>query len=55
MPEVTGASESRPEPVTAEAIRPVSRPLLTMQWRDLAFLHWPAPGPTCSAASPTPG
>jgi uncharacterized protein len=41
VPEVTGASESRPEPVTAEAIRPVSRPLLTMQWRDLAFLHWP--------------
>lgn len=41
MPEVTGASESRPEPVTAEPIRTVSRPLLTMQWRDLAFLHWP--------------
>jgi uncharacterized protein len=41
VPEVTGASESSPEPVTAEAIRPVSRPLLTMQWRDLAFLHWP--------------
>ena len=41
MPEVTGASESQPEPVTAETIRPVSRPMLTMQWRDLAFLHWP--------------
>jgi uncharacterized protein YqjF (DUF2071 family) len=41
VPEVNGASESQPEPVTAEAIRPVSRPLLTMQWRDLAFLHWP--------------
>ena len=41
MSEVTGARVSRPEPVTAEAIRPVSRPLLTMQWRDLAFLHWP--------------
>jgi hypothetical protein len=41
VPEVTGASESQPEPVTAEAARPVSRPLLTMQWRDLAFLHWP--------------
>lgn len=40
MPDVAGASGSRPEPVTAEAIRPVSRPLLTMQWRDLAFLHW---------------
>ena len=41
MPEFAGASESQPEPVIAEAIRPVSRPLLTMQWRDLAFLHWP--------------
>jgi uncharacterized protein len=41
VPEVTGASEPRPEPVTADAIRPVSRPLLTMKWRDLAFLHWP--------------
>jgi uncharacterized protein YqjF (DUF2071 family) len=41
VPEVTGASESQPEAVTAETIRPVSRPLLTMQWRDLAFLHWP--------------
>jgi len=30
-----------PEPVTASAPRPVSRPLLTQQWRDLAFLHWP--------------
>ena len=36
MPEVIGASEPWPEPVTAEAIRPVGRPLLTMQWRDLA-------------------
>jgi uncharacterized protein len=41
VPEVIGASEPWPEPVTAEAIRPVSWPLLTMQWRDLAFLHWP--------------
>jgi uncharacterized protein len=41
VPEATGASESHPEPVTAEAARPVRRPLLTMQWRDLAFLHWP--------------
>jgi len=39
--EVTGASGSQPEPVTAETIRPVGRPMLTMQWRDLAFLHWP--------------
>jgi len=41
VPEVTGSREPRPEPVRAEATRPVSRPLLTMQWRDLAFLHWP--------------
>jgi uncharacterized protein len=41
VPETTGASESQPEPVTPETIRPVSWPLLTMQWRDLAFLHWP--------------
>ncbi|MBO0816621.1 MAG: DUF2071 domain-containing protein [Actinobacteria bacterium] len=37
----TQAGGPAPEPVTAEAIRPVSRPLLTMQWRDVAFLHWP--------------
>ncbi len=30
-----------PEPVTAGAQRPVTRPLLTQQWRDLTFLHWP--------------
>jgi uncharacterized protein len=30
-----------PEPVTIGAPRPVRRPLLTQQWRDLAFLHWP--------------
>jgi uncharacterized protein YqjF (DUF2071 family) len=43
VPELTQASEPQPEPVTAEAIRPVSRPLLTMEWRDLTFLHWPVP------------
>jgi uncharacterized protein len=30
-----------PEPVTADAARPVGRPLFTVAWRDLAFLHWP--------------
>ena len=30
-----------PEGITADAPRPVSRPMLTAQWRDLAFLHWP--------------
>ncbi len=30
-----------PEPVTVRAPRLVTRPLLTQQWRDLAFLHWP--------------
>jgi hypothetical protein len=30
-----------PEPVTVGAARPVRRPLLTAEWRDLAFLHWP--------------
>jgi hypothetical protein len=29
------------EPVTAGPARPVRWPLLTVQWRDLAFLHWP--------------
>lgn len=29
------------EPVTSGAPRPVRWPLLTQQWRDLAFLHWP--------------
>ena len=29
------------EEITAGAPRPVSRPMLTAQWRDLAFLHWP--------------
>ncbi len=30
-----------PEPVTTGALRPVTRPLLTQRWCDLAFLHWP--------------
>jgi len=28
------------EAVTAEAVRPVRRPLLTQHWLDLTFLHW---------------
>lgn len=35
------AAGPAPEPVTAGAPRPAGRPLLTQQWRDLAFLHWP--------------
>jgi uncharacterized protein YqjF (DUF2071 family) len=35
--------------VTAEAARPVTRPLLTVEWRDLAFLHWPV---AAAAAAP---
>jgi uncharacterized protein len=30
-----------PEPVTPVAPRPVRRPLLTVRWLDLTFLHWP--------------
>jgi uncharacterized protein len=30
-----------PEPVTPEPPAPITRPLLTQSWRDLAFLHWP--------------
>jgi hypothetical protein len=48
MTEITGdargvqpAPGPAPEPVTAGAPRPVRWPLLTQQWRDLAFLHWP--------------
>jgi len=41
VPEAAGAGPANPEPVTAGAARPVARPLLTVQWRDLAFLHWP--------------
>lgn len=37
-----------PEPVTVTAPRPVRWPLLTQQWRDLAFLHWPVDA--CAAA-----
>src|SRR5690349_10552115 len=29
------------EAVTAETVRPVRRPWLSQQWRDLTFLHWP--------------
>jgi uncharacterized protein YqjF (DUF2071 family) len=29
------------EPVTARATRQVRWPLLTQQWRDLTFVHWP--------------
>ena len=38
---IMGAGPARPEPVTAEAARPVRWPLLTLEWRDLTFLHWP--------------
>lgn len=41
-----------PEPVTAEAARPVRRPLLTVRWRDLAFVHGPVEP---AAASRLPG
>jgi uncharacterized protein YqjF (DUF2071 family) len=30
----------RTEDVTAETVRPVGRPWLVQQWRDLAFVHW---------------
>ena len=30
-----------PEPVTPGAARPVRRALMTQDWRDLTFLHWP--------------
>ncbi|WP_328540067.1 YqjF family protein [Streptomyces sp. NBC_00344] len=29
-----------PEPVTADAVRRIGRPLLTQSWLDLAFVHW---------------
>lgn len=41
--EITGDAQGfqpAPEPVTASTPRPVGWPLLTQQWRDLAFLHW---------------
>ncbi|MEU8299971.1 DUF2071 domain-containing protein [Micromonospora sp. NPDC048909] len=28
------------EDITAEAIRPLRRPVLVQRWQDLAFLHW---------------
>lgn len=43
-----------PEPVTAGPARPVRRPLLRQEWRDLAFLHWPA-DPRQAAALLPPG
>lgn len=54
MPEATGTGLPPPEPVTAEAARPVPRPLLTVRWRDVAFLHWPV-GPAAAAALLPPG
>jgi len=41
VPEAMGGGPRRPEPVTGGAPRPVTRPLLTQQWLDLSFLHWP--------------
>jgi uncharacterized protein YqjF (DUF2071 family) len=29
------------EPITLLTPRPVARPLMTQQWRDATFLHWP--------------
>jgi uncharacterized protein len=37
----TQTEPAQPEPVTADAARPVRRPLLTQGWHDLTFLHWP--------------
>ena len=54
MPETAGAGPPPPEPVTAEAARPVARPLLTVEWRDLAFLHWPV-GAAAAAPLLPPG
>lgn len=31
-----------PEPITPDPPRPITRPLLTQSWLDLAFLHWTA-------------
>ena len=52
MPEAVGAGPPPSEPVTAEAARPVPRPLLTVQWRDLAFLHWPVEPAAAAALLP---
>jgi len=38
---MTAAPEPEPEPVTRTAPRRVRRAVLTQQWRDVAFLHWP--------------
>lgn len=51
MAEATGTGPT-PEPVTAEAARPVPRALLTVQWRDLAFLHWPVEPAVAAALLP---
>lgn len=34
------ATPSRPEPITADPPGPISSPLLTQSWLDLAFIHW---------------
>ncbi|MCD0446964.1 DUF2071 domain-containing protein [Glycomyces sp. A-F 0318] len=34
------ANAPTPEPVTPDAPAPITRPLLTQSWLDLAFLHW---------------
>jgi uncharacterized protein YqjF (DUF2071 family) len=43
---------SRPEPVTPDPPRPITGPLLTQSWLDLAFLHWPADTATVAALLP---
>jgi uncharacterized protein len=43
-PDQTGQRGStEPEPVTRVAPRTPSRRLLSQQWRDLTFVHWPVP------------
>lgn len=44
---------TQPEPVTASAARPVRHPLMTQDWRDLAFLHWPADTPAVARLLPS--
>jgi uncharacterized protein len=41
-----------PEPVTRVAPRTPSRRLLTQQWRDLTFVHWPVPPETVAPLLP---
>lgn len=36
------ADSPTPEPVTADSPKPITRPLLTQSWLDLAFVHWAA-------------